>query len=58
MVPRFGGTVFGTTSHDQRFRRMPYFRFGLVIGKELRDRGGTILQDLAAAYNRADPLVS
>jgi hypothetical protein len=35
---------------------MPYFYFDLVIGKEFRDQGGMILEDLAAASERADRL--
>jgi hypothetical protein len=48
----------GTSPHHWRFRRMPYFYFDLVIGKEFRDQGGMILEDLAAAADRADQLAS
>jgi uncharacterized protein DUF6894 len=37
---------------------MPYFYFDLVIGKEFREQGGMILEDLAAAADRADQLAS
>jgi hypothetical protein len=37
---------------------MPYFYFDLVIGKEFRDQGGMILEDLAVASDRADQLAS
>jgi hypothetical protein len=35
---------------------MPYFYFDLVIGGEARDQGSMILEDLAAASDRADQL--
>jgi hypothetical protein len=37
---------------------MPYFYFDLVIDKEFKDQGGMILEDLAAASDRADQLAS
>jgi hypothetical protein len=35
---------------------MPYFYFDLVIGNQIRDQGGMILEDLAVASDRADSL--
>jgi hypothetical protein len=37
---------------------MPYFYFDLIIDKEFKDQGGMILEDLAAASDRADQLAS
>ena len=36
---------------------MPYFYFDLAIGKEFGDQGGMILEDPAAASERADRLI-
>jgi hypothetical protein len=46
----------GTTHNDRRFRGMPYFNFDLVIGQELKNQGGMILEDLTTAADRADQL--
>jgi len=37
---------------------MPYFYFDLVVGEELRNQGSMILEDLAAASDKADQLAS
>jgi hypothetical protein len=37
---------------------MPYFYFDLVVDKEFSGQGSMILEDLAAASDRADQLAS
>jgi|tagenome__1003787_1003787.scaffolds.fasta_scaffold20822289_2 hypothetical protein len=48
----------GTCCDGRRFQRMPYFYFDLVVDKEFSGQGSMILEDLAAASDRADQLAS
>src|SRR6185295_15709185 len=48
----------GTCRDGRRLQRMPYFNFDLVVGEEFRNQGSMILEDLAAASDKADQLAS
>jgi len=48
--------MYGTMHNRTRSCDMPYFYFDLVIGGESLHQGGMILENLAAAAERADRL--
>lgn len=38
--------------------RMPYYYFDLVVGEEIKDQGGMILEDTQIVYDKADCLAT